>query len=356
MTEYSLAALPFLAVVLASSVPAISVRFIAGRHLDAARDLWLLGLAWLAALASCIVISLPLGIMACAALLRWRSWQQFPAVATWAGILATWWLAQSLTPAARDWLQLGWRIITGALLVFAFAQRWHGYEVKATTGSRVLLAALLVLIWPFTSPWEWPAYALGIWLTSSWIALAALLVAIAVKYPTVAPWVAVFGACVVVAFLVRPLRLALIDHTPRGGSLDGLRMRWRTWSAMVRVTRHFPTWVIGWGPTPAGRVGPSLEHALALESVRLSALPGEDHAIATSPTHCEPLELACTYGLVAVIAMGIFAWQVGTHIVLGDAWSASAVAGIALSLATIPARSASVGVVWLIVLAVVIAR
>jgi len=347
---------PYAVVLVASAVPVVSVRFIAARYLDAARDVWLLALAWLAAILTAATVSLPLGLMACAVTLRWRSWHQLPAVMTWAGIIATWAIVQHLPASAIEWLPIGWRLAMLWMLGFAFVQRWNGFEVKATTGSRVLLAALIVLVWPFTAWYEWPIYAAGIWLTSSWIALAALLVAIAVKYPVLAPYVAICAALVVAMFLIPWTRLTLIDHTPRGGSLDGLRMRWRTWSAMVRVTRRWPYWLVGFGPSPANRVGDSLEHALALESVRLSAGEGQDHSIATSPTHCEPLELACTYGVLAVVAMGLFGWQLWQRVVFGDAWSACALAGVVLSLATIPARAVPVGVVWLIALAVVVGR
>lgn len=341
----TLAAMPYGLALLAGTIPLISVRFVSGRYLDAARDVWLLALAWIGAALTLLWVSVPLGLMAIAVLLWWRSWESLPAVLTWAGIIATWAIVQALPDMAFALLPIGWRIATLGLLVFAFVQRWNGFEVKATTGSRVLLAALLVLVWPFTHPIEWPAYAVGFWLTSSWIALGALLVAIALRYPVMVPWLAGFAALVVVCFLVTPLRLAIIDRTPRGGSLDGLRNRWRTAKATVSLTWETHRVVFGWGPMLASRMHPSLARSLASESVRRQV------HLDTSPIHCEPLELACTYGLLGMTAMSIFAWQLWGRVTFGDPWSASAVAGIVLSLATIPARAVSVGGVWLIVLA-----
>jgi hypothetical protein len=362
MSDFLTIALSYAIVLAAAGIPAISVRFVAMQYFEAARDVWLYALGWIAA-AMTFAVSVPLGFMACAVMLRWRSWEQLPAVATWAGIIATWVIVQHLPTDVAAFLPMGWRLVLLLLIGMAIAQRWNGYEVKATTGSRVLLAGLLALVWPFTQWIEWPFYAVGFWLTSSWIALAALLVAIAIMHPWLAPGILVAAVVIVLLFAIRSTRVLLIDRTPRGGSLDGLRMRLRTWAAMIRLTAQWPWWVTGWGPSPASRLGGhSLERELEREEVRMVLPPhhdrdrsmgGQPQALASSPTHCEPLELACTYGLLAVLAMAIFAWQLQSHILLGDAWSASALAGLVLALATIPARAAPVGVLWLIVLAVV---
>lgn len=347
--------LPYGIALAAAAAPLISIRFVARRYLDGARDVWLLGLAVVGAVLTACSVSLPLGLIAGAVLARWRSWEQLPAVATWAGIIATWAIVQALPDPARAAIPWGWRLVMLGLIGMALAQRWKRHEIKATTGSRTLLAALLVLVWPFTHPLEWPAYAAGFWLTSSWIALAALLVAIAIMYPATTPALTGIALVGVVLFAIPWTRYHILAYTPRGGSLDGLHMRWRTWTAMLRVSCHWPTWLVGWGPDPAGRRGPSLEHALMREAVRLT-VPEQNNALATSPAHCEPLELACTYGLPAVAAMGLLAWQLVMHVHFGDPWSAASIAGVVLACATIPARAAPIGVVWLITLAVVCGR
>lgn len=345
--------LPYAAVVGATMVPFIAVRFISVRYFDLARDTWLLGLSWFATFLVSVSISLPLGLMCGIVLWHWRSWRELPAVATWAAIVATWVIAHAAAPTLRDALPIGWRLAALILMAGAFYQRWHGMEVKASTGSRILLSGLLVLIWPFSHPIEWPAYALAFWLTSSWVAWGALAVAICWRYPVATPYVGAIVGLVLVAYCIPWTRRVLIDRTPRGGSLDGLRMRLRTWWAMIVVTTAARKWLVGWGPNPANRVGDSLEHALSIQAVLLSDKAEEDVPLNTSPTHCEPLELACTYGVVAVVAMGLLVWHCAGAVILGDAWSAAAIAGGVLSLATIPARAAPVGVVWLVVLAVV---
>jgi hypothetical protein len=341
-------------VLFAALTPSIFVRYISGRSLDSARDVWLFVLAVLGTVSTLCWVSVPLGLMGAAVLLHWKSWRALPAVLTWLAIIATWILIQAVPHELLPVITTGWRIVTASLLCMGCLQRWYGQEVKATLGSRILLAALLVLVWPFTTPWEWPLYAIGLWLTSSWIACAALLVAIIVRFPEAGPVTVTVGLLIVALFAIPTTRVALIDRTPRGSSLDGLRMRYRTWAAMIRVTAHWPTWLIGWGPTPADRLGPSLEAALEREAVCQSVRA--NYPLATWPTHCEPLQLACQYGVLSVVAMLWFAAQLVGHLARADPWSASALAGVVLSSFTIPTQAAPVGLVWLIVLAVVMGR
>ena len=355
MPDLSSKPLLLAAVVLSAAVvPGVFIRFITGKHFDSARDAWLFVLAALGAMSTVAWVSVPLGLMGVAVLLHWKSWKQLPSVLTWVAITATWILIQAVPPELLPVITLGWRLITVLLLCLAVLQRWRGMEVKATLGSRILLAALLPLVWPFSSPWEWPLYAVGLWLTSSWIAITAMLVAIAVRFPDTGPVTVGVGLLIVALFAIPSTRVALIDRTPRGSSLDGLRMRLRTWWAMIRLTAHWPRWLLGWGPVPADRVGFSLESALERESVRLSER--ENYALATYPTHCEPLQLACQYGLLGTVALLWFAVQLVGHLARADPWSAAALAGVVLSCLTIPCQAVPVGVVWLIVLAVVLGR
>lgn len=333
--------------------PLISVRYVAARYLDSARDCWLVGLAWLGALA--LLVHTPaLGLAAIAVCLHWRSWEQLPAVLTWAGIAATWLLVQALPAWTVALLPVGWRITVGAVVLagWALAQKRRKWEVKGNTGTRIMLAALLVLVWPFTAWWEWPLYAYGIWLTSSWVALLALLVAATVRYPVTAPYVGAFLAAVVLCFCFRWTRVHILDRTPRGSSFDGLRERWRTWCAVVRLGRRWPIWFLGAGP--AGRLQRGLKLDLVGESVRMQARwPEHNVSVIGVPTHCEPLEYAYTYGVLGMAAMAALAWQLVPRLALGDPWSASALAGLVIAGAAIPARVVPVGVVWLVTLAVI---
>ena len=338
-------------------VPLITVRFIASRYLDQARDVWLLGLAWLGVLALCWQ-TWPLGLAAGAVLLHWRSWEQVPAVATWAGIIATWLLVQALPAWAIPAIPVGWRITVGGIMLlgFALAQKRRKLEVKAGTGTRIMLAALLVLVWPFAAWWEWPLYAYAFWLTSSWLALLALGVAAAVRYPVAAPYIGGMLAVVVLCFAFHWSRVHILDRTPRGSSFDGFKERWRTWMAMLRLGRRWPIWLLGAGPESASRTRRALKHELIWESMRMSTLAQRDMSVVSSPTHCEPLEYAYTYGLLGLAAMAALAWHLLPRMALGDPWTASALAGFVIACAAIPARVVPVGVVWLVTLAVIGAR
>lgn len=345
---------PFYATIAAVSLaPLISVRYVAGRYLDAARDAWLVGLAWLGA-AWLAWAHPPVALFAVAALVRWRSWEQLPAVLTWAGIIATWGLVQALPPWAVTALPVGWRVSVGAVMLagFALSQKRRKTEIKAGTGTRIMLAAILALVWPHTEWWEWPLYAYGLWLTSSGVALVAVLVAGAMRYPIAAPWLGAGAAGLVGLFAFRWTRVHILDYTPRGSSFDGLRERWRTWMTVVRLGRRWPIWLLGAGPSGASRAGPSLERDLARESIRLYQERGGNQSL-SHPTHCEPLEYAYAYGLLGVAAMIGLVWHLVPRLLLADPWSASAVAGLVIAVAAIPARVAPVGLVWLVTLAVV---
>jgi hypothetical protein len=337
-----------------SLAPLISVRYIAGRYLDGARDLWLVGLAWVGALALCWH-TLPLGLAAIAVLAHWRSWEQLPAVLTWAGIIATWLLVQALPPWAIAFLPTGWRVTVGALMLtgIALAQKRRKMEIKASTGTRIMLAALLVLVWPFTAWWEWPVYAYGLWLTSSWVALLALLVAVSIRYPMAAPYAGAVLALVVLCFTFPWSRRTILDRTPRGSSFDGWHERWRTWQAMVRLGRRWPIWLLGAGPESASHLHRSLRYDLMRESMRLTTLHGRDVSMTGGPTHCEPLEYAYTYGLLGVATLAALTWHLIPRLALGDPWSASALAGLVVACAAMPARVAPIGLVWLVTLAVI---
>ena len=300
--------------------------------------------------------TLPSGSPPLAALLHWRSWEQLPAVLTWAGLIATWFLVQARARTGRR-LAPGGLADRGGRRDAARRSPWRRSgaraEIKAGTGSRAMLAALLVLVWPWTAWWEWPLYAYGLWLTSSWVAGLALLVAVAVRYPVAAPYAGAGLGLVVLLFAIPWTRRQVIDQTPRGSSLDGLRERLRTWAAMLRLLRRWPIWLVGAGPEPAGRRTHWLKHDLTREGIRLSAEQDRDVSMVASPTHCEPLEYAYTYGILGMAAMAALTWHLVPRLALGDPWTASALAGLVIALAAIPARVAPVGLVWWVTLAVI---
>jgi len=332
----------------AAVAPLLPIRVIAARYIDQARDWWLYGLAWIAAVLV-LTYEPALGLIAMAALLHWRTHAQLPSVLTWAGILAVWFLVQSLPLAAHAPISWGWRVLAIGQVAFAVAQRRHGMEVKGTLGSRIMLAPFLALVLPFASPWEWPAYAIGLWLTCSWLAILAVGVGGALRYPETASATAATLVVLVALFAIPWTRRRLIDQTPRGSSLDGLVTRWATWTTLARLWYRWPVWLIGKGPNGPG-VAESTERDLEREWVRWRQV------LLPSPCHCEPLELAYTYGLLGIAAMGLLAWRLAPHLALGDPWTASVLTGVVLSLGSSPFRVAPVGLTWWVAVCVLVQR
>ena len=332
----------------AGCAPLLPLRVIAARYVDQARDWWLVGLAWV-----CAIVLLArepaLGLIAIAALVQWRTHAQLPSVLTWAGIIAVWFLVGALPVSAHGPVSWLWRAIAVGQVVMAMAQRLHGLETKGTMGSRIILAPFLALMLPFAAPWEWPIYAVGLWLTCSWLAILAAGVGIAIRYPVSAPWVAAELLLLAALFVAPWTRRQLIDRTPRGSSLDGLRTRWATWTALCRLWWRWPIWAIGSGPGGSG-IRTSTEADLERESVRRHSV------LLTSPCHCEPLELAYTYGLLGIAAMGAMLWRLAPHLALGDPWTASVVTGLVLMLASSPCRAAPIGLTWWVAVCMLVQR
>lgn len=330
--------------------PLIVLRSANDRHVDHARDVWLRGLASLGACA--LLVTQPaLGLVALAVLVHWRTHEQTWTVAVWAGISATWLVVAALPLHALEPVAAAWRLIAALQVALAVVQALQGRAAGALRGTmaqRSLLAGYLVLVVPFATPWEWPLYALGLSLTCSWLAFLALGAVVLVLAPWAWPALVVSLAVAVVLVAFGPLRRALVDHTPRGGSLDSIRERWRTWAAVVHLMRRWPVWLLGRGP------GSRNDGAPRLDVVREAILRGQQ--LEAGSFHCEPLELAYTYGLLGIAAMAALVWQVAPRLALGDPWSAAVVAGAVLACGTIPCRIVPVGIVWLVALAVVSAR
>lgn len=340
---------PLAATVLAAAlVPLISVRLIADRWLDVARDQWLRVVAGCAALA--LTVRAPaLGCALFGAVAHWRSSEQLPAVATWVAISASWLLVQALPASWAVVIPWGWRLVALPIVAFAIDQRRHKVEVKSTLGHRTMLAGYLALVLPFASPWEWPLYAVGLWLTSSWVATLAAVVGIAVRYPVTGPWIAALFALVVLLEAIPWTRRTLIDRTPRGSSLDSLRVRWTTVITVARLATRDGVWWHGRG------AGDRLRRDRPRDDVQREFVRTRRYVL-TAPFHCEPLELAYSYGLLGLAVIVALVWQVAPRLVLGDPWSAAVVAGGVLALGSSPCRVVPVGTIWLVVLAVVAGR
>ena len=61
------------------------------------------------------------------------------------------------------------------------------------------------------------------------------------------------------------------------------------------------------------------------------------------------------YGLVGLLAVLAFAWRIGSHLTLGDPWSAAWLAGAVMSFGHWPMRHTTLGVTFLAISARVLA-
>jgi hypothetical protein len=262
-------------------------------------------------------------------------------VVTWAAIGVTWWLALSL-PASGWWLVvLLWGVVAWGQAVLMVVQWWHyGLEPRGTLGQRTLAGGLFALTIPLLPAWATIGPLVGLYLSGpSWVAVAALCAAPVVLWPL---WGALgVSAAIALVAVLWLLPGRILEHTPRGDSLDGLRVRGRLLRLAWRDWRRDRTWLWGTGPERMQRVTWGWQ-ARGHEIDPFSVL------------HCEPAQMASDYGVLGVAAMALFAWRVGSHLQWGDPWSAAAVAGGVLCLGTFPCRVAPVGLVWLCICAKVV--
>ncbi len=226
---------------------------------------------------------------------------------------------------------------------------------NGTFGQRSLSAAYLALTAPLldlvpAGPYQWAAigaYAFGLAITLSWLALLALAVggvwlapaSLWLSLPTLG---AVAGS---VAWIERRKGATRpsdtwISYTTRGDSLDTLRCRLLTWALMLAHGRAC---------LPFGRGPGEMVRDLLRWDARYRTTLIHGYA------HCEPLQLMYEHGLLGACAVGLLIWRVAPHLVLGDPWSAATITGAVLACGTIVTRIAPLGVAWLVVTAVAVA-
>jgi hypothetical protein len=150
-----------------------------------------------------------------------------------------------------------------------------------------------------------------------------------------------------VAFLWSPRRRNLWDKNPRGTSLDGPLQRVYTNALMLVLWVRSGAWVAGRGPDA------SLNDIVR---AMYRYFPHAPDRIISGHVHNEYVEWAYEGGALAILAMCGLAYRVGAGLHTLDPWSASALAGAVLAGGTVSTKSASTGLVFLTILAVVAGR
>lgn len=330
--------------------PAMPIRMISTRELVKLRNWWLLATLSLGALALAWQGEVWLALMAGWYAARWRAPEQHAGLLTWVAIGATWFLLRSLPADLFGYLPWGWLAVAGyhvgvclwvaCTMPSPYARRplLGLWRTKAFQGSPAITALFFALVSPFCPWWAWPALAIGLYLTWSWLAFIGVAVGLAVLHPTWAGWILLsLGTLLGLWALSWRFGVKLFEWTPRGDSFDSVINRLILWGLLVQGWWQGPRW-LGRGPY-------SVEPMLRRWSSRCwIELPNGEACV-------DPLQHLYEYGLVGGAAVVAFGIRSGLHLELGDPWSAALVAGMAMSLGHYPCRQPAVGLVLLAVAA-----
>jgi hypothetical protein len=205
-----------------------------------------------------------------------------------------------------------------------------------------MLALLTPFAWSIHPLWALAALP-GLVLTDSWLAWLALVAAWGLYWP----WSLSFTLpCLVgaVVALSRPHWRGVLDRNPRGTSIDGPRQRVWTTALLLVLWLKEGYWRVGRGPDA------SLNDVVR---AMYRYFPHKPDTIISGHVHNEYVEWAYEGGALAVAAMVGLGYRVALHLVPGDPWSSAVVGGAVLAGGTLITKSASTGLVWLTILAVV---
>ena len=319
----------------AALLPAIALTRVSAPSLTLARNTWLWGL-WVTAALTVGVLEPWLGVIGVYWAVWWRASGDWPL--TWVGIGATWFLARQIPPELADWLPLAWGVAASVASV-VMVQQWHRgdpAQPRAWFGMRSVAGAFLALVLAGLPLWAWPLPLIGLWLSGpSLLALVALLGGGIYRWQP--SWGALGGlgaaiGLVAMVWYARPVVLGRVatEWLPRGDTLDTLWTR-------VEMTRWACRSLTLWGHGPGAIV---TLHNRAYLRFQLRESMGT--------LHNEPLQAAVEYGMVGVLALGLFCWRVVPGLTVGDPWSAMVVTGGLLACGTMALRAAPIGVIWLI--------
>lgn len=332
----------FLLALAAAAIPAIPILQVSNSQLAKARAYWLLGLLtigiwWLAR------SEMWLALIAFAFLCRWRTNDPLPSVLQWIGIGVSWYFLLQIPSALYDWIAIAWIGVALWQVVLLTERYWRiRKRMLGSFGSPAITAMYLALLVPLTPWWLWPLLLVGLGITCSWLAVAAVAASLMWLYPAMAPWLAGIGVLVVSLWAWSPRFRGrrLGEWTLRGDTLDSVWARIAVWRIVPHDLTHHGSWAFGVGPNQGHKFLRAWASRIRIE------LPHECHA--------EALQMLYEYGIVGLLAVVAFAWRIGTHLTLGDPWSAAWIGAGVLSLGHWPYRHATIGPVILAISARVV--
>lgn len=321
----------YLIAAFAALVAAVPLAQVSTAQLAKARSYWLLGVLTLGV---CYLAwsELWLALIGFAFLCRWRGPEVLGSIVAWGAVGASWALLLMVPAWLYDFIALGW-IGVALWNVWLLVQRWrqHKVRVPGMQGSPVLTGLFLALVFPLAPMWLWPVLAAGLVITSSVHAGVAIAAGLMWMWPWTWPYFA--GSAVAILGLwvwspeVRGRRV--FEWVLRGDTWDSLWARWYAWRILVHDLGERRAWVLGVGPDSVMKVLRSWSARSGVE------LPHE--------ASLEALHVTYEYGLVGLAAVLAFGWRVGSHLTVGDPWSAAWVVAVVLGLFHWPWRHAVTG-------------
>jgi hypothetical protein len=310
----------------------------AGPTTGHARDRMLLAFAWAGALALFVVAPGP-GIFFACALARWIGPHQTGAVLTWAG-LGLLYVAVLYGPRALETV-LPHAIVAGAAVqtvlgivqyVLALRAGQTPYQARdaasaAMTG-RVVLATLIAMAVPLAPLWILPLFVVGLVVTASYVGVAAALFGFFVAHPTL----------MVPAFLVSaPALFVVCWYRRRAG--DSWRARVRAWQlGLAAVVRGgWPAIFFGLGPGAWRR-----------DATYWNRAAGATVEVFTT-AHNDLVETLFEYGLLGMLALGLWGWTLAPGMAFGDPVTGAMVAALVCAMGHFPAALPQTSIPWLVI-------
>ena len=316
--------------------PALPITQVSPTQLERVRDWVLLSILGIGSL--WLWTSAPwLSVMGLWFMAQWRTEVSMPAVLLWVAIGALWFLLREIPSDWWSWIAWGWLAVAGWQIGVVMIRRWRlGGRQKGTLGTPVITALFLALISPFCPWWGWPVLILGLGLTWSWLAFLGVGIGMIWLAPRSSILVALASAGVALLWWWNPQvgRWKLLEWNPRGDSLDPWIGRWAVWRIIPAELTRERAWVFGLGPG-------TLDQRLMEWGSRGSPF------VPPTEAHCDPLQHLWEYGLVGLVAAGLFIAPIVPRLRFGDPWSAAWLVGLVLSLGHWPFRNPLIGPVWM---------
>jgi O-antigen ligase len=197
----------------------------------------------------------------------------------------------------------------------------------AMTG-RVVLATLIAMAVPLAPLWILPLFVVGLVVTASYVGVAAALFGFFVAHPTL----------MVPAFLVSaPALFVVCWYRRRAG--DSWRARVRAWQlGLAAVVRGgWPAIFFGLGPGAWRR-----------DATYWNRAAGATVEVFTT-AHNDLVETLFEYGLLGMLALGLWGWTLAPGMAFGDPVTGAMVAALVCAMGHFPAALPQTSIQWLVI-------